>query len=159
MSKTQSKFGVTINNSVNIPNIEFMNLNQTIIADIGYQKFDLDISGGIVSNSSNSLLITDLINDGFVGAVKTCKWLVTYSGYVVNDLEDLNNLTISGYLNGLSIVSSVSSLRFEPNTGGIKPFSKTFITDIPVGQNFDLRARAITVDLNIRLTLVLTQLS
>lgn len=159
MSKTQSKFGVTISNFNSIGNIEFRNLNQTITAGDGYEKFDLDIAGGVVLNNSNGLLITDTVNNGFISAIKTTKWLVTYSGYVNNNLVDVNKLQISGYVNGLSIVSSVSGMDFEANTGIIKPFSKTFITDIPLGQTFDLRAAATTTNLNIRITLVLTQLS
>jgi len=159
MSKTQSKFGVTVNNFNSVANVEFRNLNQTIIGDAGYTKFDLDGVGGVVLNNSNGLLTTDLINNGFVAAIKTTKWLVTYSGYVNTDLEDINNMLISGYVNGSSIISSVSGMKFEANVGSLKPFSKTFITDIPLGQTFDLRVAAITTDLNIRLTLVLTQLS
>jgi len=159
MSKTQSKFGVTVNGFNPVGNVEFRNLNQTIVADAGYTKFDLDIAGGVVSNNSNGLLTTDTVNNGFIGAIKTTKWLVTYSGYVNTDLTDANDLLISAYVNGSSVVSSVSGMNFEANVGITKPFSKTFITDIPLGQTFDLRAAAIATDLNIRITLVLTQLS
>ena len=159
MSKTQSKFGVTIDKFPSIGNVEFRNLNQVITAGAGYTKFDLDGVGGVVSNNSNGLLTTDLINNGFIGAIKTTKWLVTYSGYVSTDLEDINDMLISGYVNGSSVISSVSGMKFEANTGILKPFSKSFIVDIPLGQTFDLRVAATTTDLNIRITLVLTQLS
>jgi len=52
MSKTQSKFGVTVNNFNSVANVEFRNLNQTIIGDAGYTKFDLDGVGGVVLNNA-----------------------------------------------------------------------------------------------------------
>lgn len=159
MSKTQSRVGVTIPAVTNVPNVQLMNLNQLIVANAGYVKLDFATFGTVISNNSNGLLVTDLVNDGFTSAVKASKWLVSYSGYLSSNLSDTNNVTLSAYVNNLSVVSSVTVLNFAANIGTVKPFSKTFIVDIPVGQNIDLRIASTDTDANIRTTLTLTQLS
>ena len=161
MSKTQSRVGITVNNtSLNIGSVEFYNIAETLPDTNAFVKLSLTGFGTSLTNNSNGFLVENLINKNFTAAIAEKKWLITYSGYTTYTGASLttDGLIITGTLNGSELPGSVQLVPSYVNNIYTN-FSKTFIVTIPVGQTFDLRASTSGPDATIRFTLTMTQLS
>lgn len=148
MSKTQSALGVTIKENVIIPNIELYNASQVFADVAGIYKLNFGEGGVSISNQSTGLFTTDIPNDQFVSAIRSSKWLVTFSGYATTPAGANEELIIALYKNGVLYDRSYTVFTFESN-GNFYSFSRTVTIDVAVTDTLDVRFSKMNEDVTV----------
>ena len=133
--------------TASIPYATVYKSSQVFVEGSGATK--LDFTGATISNQTNGLLTTSVVNDNFVAAVTATPWEINYSGHLTFEtaLASTQRVIIAVFIDGVIVPASRQIVVVPEGTDYQIPFSKTYIQSVPLADTVDLRFDATLGDI------------